>query len=307
MQIWCKELIDKGSCDKGFIWNPSNCECECDKLYDIREYLDYENCKCRKKLVYKLVEECTENVDGKEIYPAKLHSEETITPVCISRIIYIILFSLFFTISIGIANDKKVDKKNYKHIDVYYIGYITIKKVGDYENIHSVNILYLIIYSARGYFTEKKYNKYLILDSTNKYEENWSGIRPEIKRINRGKELFYEKDYSKIKVDTDDDLPLKKTLKFPTLTIIIRAVFLEGKKLYRQIYFDECLCELWKYWFMKELMIQKELIKNCSRFRGKLVKMIKGFVGKFDDFSISPKIRQILFHQDFELKKEDLL
>ena len=237
-------MIDKGSCDKGFIWNPSNCECECDKLYDIREYLDYENCKCRKKLVYKLVEECTENVDGKEIYPAKLHSKETITPVCISRIIYIILFSLFFTISIGIANDKKVDKKNYKHIDVYYIGYITIKKVGDYENIHSVNILYLIIYSARGYFTEKKYNKYLILDSTNKYEENWSGIRPEIKRINRGKELFYEKDYSKIKVDTDDDLPLKKTLKFPTLTIIIRAVFLEGKKLYRQIYFDECLCEL---------------------------------------------------------------
>ena len=45
----CEELIDKGSCDKGFIWNPSNCDCECGKLCDIREYLDYENCKCRKK------------------------------------------------------------------------------------------------------------------------------------------------------------------------------------------------------------------------------------------------------------------
>ena len=52
----CKELIDKGVCDKGFIWNPSNCECECDKLCDISEDLDYENCKCRKILVDKLVE-----------------------------------------------------------------------------------------------------------------------------------------------------------------------------------------------------------------------------------------------------------
>ena len=45
----CKELIDKDVCDKGFIWNPSNCECECDKTCDIGEYLDYKNCKCKKK------------------------------------------------------------------------------------------------------------------------------------------------------------------------------------------------------------------------------------------------------------------
>ena len=44
----CKELIDKGVRDKGFIWNPSNCEC--DKNCDFSEYLDYENCKCRKKI-----------------------------------------------------------------------------------------------------------------------------------------------------------------------------------------------------------------------------------------------------------------
>ena len=43
----CKELIDKGVCDKGYAWNPSNCECECDKSCDFGEYLDYENCKCR--------------------------------------------------------------------------------------------------------------------------------------------------------------------------------------------------------------------------------------------------------------------
>ena len=46
----CKELIDKGVCDKGYAWNPSNCECECDKSCDVGEYLDYENCKCRKKV-----------------------------------------------------------------------------------------------------------------------------------------------------------------------------------------------------------------------------------------------------------------
>ena len=57
----CVELVDKGVCDKVFICKPSNCECECDKLCDVGEYLDYESCKCRKKLVVKLIEECTEN------------------------------------------------------------------------------------------------------------------------------------------------------------------------------------------------------------------------------------------------------
>ena len=61
----CKELIDKGVCDEGFIWNPSNCKCECDKACDVGECLDYENCKCRKKLVDKLVDECTEIVEVK--------------------------------------------------------------------------------------------------------------------------------------------------------------------------------------------------------------------------------------------------
>ena len=55
----CKELIDKGVCDKGFILNPSNWESECDKSCDIGEYLHYENFKCRKKTADKIVEEFT--------------------------------------------------------------------------------------------------------------------------------------------------------------------------------------------------------------------------------------------------------
>ena len=65
----------------------------------------------------------------------------------------------------------KVDKTYYKRINIYYTGYIRIKKIDDYENIHSVNPLYLIIHSAAEYFAEENDKKYLIVDSTNKYEE----------------------------------------------------------------------------------------------------------------------------------------
>ena len=137
------------------------------------------------------------------------------------------------------SNLLKIDKKSHK--DIYYIGYITIKKFSDYENIHSVNPLYLLFYSATGCFKKQNGEKFLILDSTEKYDEAFSGIISEIKIINGGKELFYEKNYAKIGVNTDEDLPLNKQLKFSTLTIIIRCVFQEGGKLYPQVYLDECL------------------------------------------------------------------
>ena len=90
----CKELIDKGICDKGFIWDPSNCECECDKFRDIGEYLDYENCKCRKKLVDRLVDECAENIDEVKI---------AVKNECSSCMLYMVLFSILFTINVGIG------------------------------------------------------------------------------------------------------------------------------------------------------------------------------------------------------------
>ena len=138
----------------------------------------------------------------------------------------------------------KIDKNSYKDIDIYYNGYITIKKVDDYENIHSVNPLYLIIHSATGHFKEKNNDKYLSLDSTDKYKEVWSGTRSEIKTTNGRKELFYEKKRAKIGIDNDDDLPLNKSLKFPILVIIIRCVFQEDEKFYPLIYLDECLYKL---------------------------------------------------------------
>ena len=72
----------------------------------------------------------------------------------------------------------------------------------------------------------------------------FSRIRSEIKTFNDGKQLFYEKNYTRIGVNTDDDFPLNKPPKFPTLTIIIRCVLQKDEKLYPQIYLDECLYEL---------------------------------------------------------------
>ena len=102
----------------------------------------------------------------------------------------------------------------------------------------------LIIHSVAGYFKEKNSEKYLILDTIEKYEEAFSGIKSEIETINSGEEMYYEKHYAKIGVNTDDDIPLNKPIKFPSLTIIIRCIFQNGKKLYPQIYLDECLYEL---------------------------------------------------------------
>ena len=141
------------------------------------------------------------------------------------------------------SNLLKIDKKSHKDIDIYYIGYITIKKFGDCENIHSVNPLYLIIHFATGHFKEKYGEKYFIIDSTEKYEEVFSGIKSEIETFNSGKESFYEKKHTKIGVNTDNNLPLNKQLKFSTLTIIIRCILRKGKKLYPQIYLDEYLYE----------------------------------------------------------------
>ena len=97
-----KELIDKGLCDKGFIWNLSNCECECDKSCDISEYLDYSNCKCRKKLVDKIIEECIENIEETKLVEKTSATNEN-KYKCSCCTLYIVLFSLMFTISIGIG------------------------------------------------------------------------------------------------------------------------------------------------------------------------------------------------------------
>ena len=92
----------------------------------------------------------------------------------------------------------KVDKKDYNEIDIYYIGYVTIKKIGDYNNINSVNPLYLMINEMIGHFEEKSENKYLVLDDVDENEEVWEGIKREIETINGGEKVESGKDFEKI-------------------------------------------------------------------------------------------------------------
>ena len=132
----------------------------------------------------------------------------------------------------------KIDKKLYKNIDINYIGYITIKKIDDYESIYSVNPLHLRNNHASGYIEEKNENKYLIFDSVDenkevlkKYTDVWDGIKNKIKAINGGEENDY-------------DLLLNKPLKFHVVTISVRSVFEEDGKLYRQLFLDDTLYEL---------------------------------------------------------------
>ena len=104
--------------------------------------------------------------------------------------------------------------------------------------------MYLQVNHGSGYIEEKNENKYLIFDDSvneNKkvlknYGELWNGIKNEIKTINGGKENDYGKGYMKIKVNSDDDLPLNKPLQFHAMTIINRSVFEEDGKLYLQIF-----------------------------------------------------------------------
>ena len=99
-------------CYKGFIWNPTNCECECDKSCDIGEYLDYKNCKCRKKILDKLVGECSENIYENETIdvislnaiPLNAIPLNVYKKVCNSCVVYIVLFVAFLITSICICS-----------------------------------------------------------------------------------------------------------------------------------------------------------------------------------------------------------
>ena len=97
--------------------------------------------------------------------------------------------------------------------------------------------------------TLKKLTKIMLVptnesnDIIKKYEELWSKIRDLIKLIIKNSDHYDEK-YMKIKFDSDDDLPLNKTIEIPGMIIVVRAVFHENNKFYLQVFLDECLYEL---------------------------------------------------------------
>ena len=134
---------------------------------------------------------------------------------------------------------------------MYYIAYVTVKKIDNCRNINSVNHLYLMIDKMIGHFEEKNGNKYLVLDDVNenkevskKYEEVWEGVKKEIETINGGKKIEYEKDLKKIRFESNDDLPMNKPIKLLLLTITVRCVFSEDDKFYPLLFLDDALYDV---------------------------------------------------------------
>ena len=150
------------------------------------------------------------------------------------------------------SNMSKLDKKSYKNLGIYNIGYVKIKIIGCGYDISSVNPLYLRINNVNRFMEEKDSNKYLVFNSTDenkelliKYSDVFNGITSKIREIDDDL-LEYAKDYMKIKFNSDDDLPLNKSLKFRLMTITIRCVFKEDNELYPQVFLDDTLYELQK-------------------------------------------------------------
>ena len=141
----------------------------------------------------------------------------------------------------------KLDKKSLIGANTFYIGYVTKKP--EY-NINGVNPLYLVIGQIDGVIEEEngiKYTNIALTDSNGemlkKYAEIWRGIKDQILKIN-GSVGEYDKDYMKIKFDSDDNLPLNVVLKFRILTIVIRCIFEKDGKYYPQVFLDDSLYEL---------------------------------------------------------------
>ena len=107
--------------------------------------------------------------------------------------------------------------------------------------------MYFIISDVEGYIEEKNVNKYLTFASADtskkvvtKYTELWDGTKNLIDKIN-DKPGEHEKDFMKIKFNSDDNLPSNEVLKLHTLTVIIRSVFKEDNKYHPEVFLDEYL------------------------------------------------------------------
>ena len=115
----------------------------------------------------------------------------------------------------------KLDKKTSMGLGIYCIGYVTKNAEC---GVNSVNPLYLMINRIDGFIEEKEGDKYLNISCTyknsellTKYSEVWNGIKDSIKKINDSGLGEYEKDYMKIKFNSDEDIPLNIESYFPTI------------------------------------------------------------------------------------------
>ena len=135
----------------------------------------------------------------------------------------------------------KVDKKKFNDIGIYYLGYEYKKKITECNKINSVNPLCLSIKDMKGQFKKSKSDNvwYLIIfgdaDVLRKFTNIWKSIRVKIEE-NTGGIVQYDKDYMKIKFESNDNLPTDNIINMHQVAIIIRSVFAQNGKCYPQLF-----------------------------------------------------------------------
>ena len=140
----------------------------------------------------------------------------------------------------------KVDKKNCNEIDVYYLGYEYKKKITECNEINSVNPLYLRIKNMKGQFKKGKGDNvwYLIIfgdaNVLRKFANIWKSIRGKIEENTVGI-VQYDKDYMRIKFESNENLPTDNILIMHLVKIIIRSVFAQNGKFYPLLFLDDAL------------------------------------------------------------------
>ena len=122
----------------------------------------------------------------------------------------------------------KVNKKSLNDIDIYYLGYEFKKKITEYNEINSVNPLYLRIKVMKGQFKKVK-------------DDNvWKSIRAKIEQ-NTGGIVQYDKDYMRKKFKSNDNFRTDNIVNMHLVTIIIRSIFGQNGKFYPQLFLDDAL------------------------------------------------------------------
>ena len=147
------------------------------------------------------------------------------------------------------GTNMKTDRKNFNDIDIYYLGYEHKKKKTECNEISSVNPLYLRITDIKGQFKKDKSVNvwYLIIFGNENVLRIFTNIRISIRtkiEEHTGDIVQYDKDYMRIKFESNDNLPTDKIVNIRIATIIIRSVFAQNGKYYPQLFLDSGLYQL---------------------------------------------------------------
>ena len=139
----------------------------------------------------------------------------------------------------------KVDKKDFNHIDIYYLGYEHKKKISECDVINSVNPLHLRIVDMKGQFEKGKDDAwYLVISDDDDVFKKLVDIFESIKNKITEKTwdtVEYDKDYMKIKFESNNIFPTDKDVNIHLATIVIRAIFAKDGKYYPQLFLDDGL------------------------------------------------------------------